>query len=67
MIDNYYTKMDNSFDYIIDQKASEYSLDKYTKNKIKLDELVKQLNDLRNTEPKDMWITDLTELKQVIN
>lgn len=67
MIDNYYTKMDNSFDYIIDQKASEYSLDKYTKNKIKLDELVKQLSDLRNTEPKDMWITDLTELKQVIN
>lgn len=67
MIDNYYTKMDNSFDYIIDQKASEYSLDKYTKNKIKLDELIKQLNDLRNTEPKDMWITDLTELKQVIN
>jgi hypothetical protein len=41
MIDNYYTKMDNSFDYIIDQKASEYSLDKYTKNKIKLDELIK--------------------------
>lgn len=60
-------KKNNSYDYLLNMSIREMTKENIDKLLTKINKIKKDIEELNNKTPEDLWISDLSELKNLIN